>query len=329
MSATAERPATAWTDRGHQEVPLVHIIVLCWNGWDDTRECLESLRLVTYPRACVVVVDNGSTDGTPGRVASDFPEVDLVCNGRNLGFAEGNNVGIRRALDLGADYVTLLNNDTVVEAGFLEPLVHALRDPTVGAVSPEIRYHDRPDSAWFSGGAIDWRTGWAYHTPKDHSRGAQPVETPILTGCCVVVARDVLLRVGQLDERFFLIYEDTDWSVRATRAGYRAVVVPDSRILHKVSASFRRDMPTLGTFYFTRNGLLFISKHAHRRLLVSMRFVWTWVVRTSVQQARAQHRGWAALAVLRVMALGSHMARRYGAAPWWASRVVHGWKAGR
>lgn len=325
MEPTATVAATA-SEAADRELPLVHVVVLCWNGWEDTRECLESLRLVTYRRAKVVVVDNGSTDGTPERIAADFPEFDLVRNGRNLGFAAGNNVGIRRALAAGADYVTLLNNDTVVEDGFLQPLLDAFRDPGIGAVSPEIRYHDRPHLAWFSGGAIDWRTGWAYHTPPDPSPQPGPTETPIVTGCCVVARREVLLRVGELDERFFLIFEDTDWSVRTTRAGYRFVVVPESRVLHKVSASFRRDMPTLGTFYFTRNGLLFISKHAARPLRVTVRFVWTWVVLLTLRQARSRQPGWATLALLRVMALGAHLTRRYGRAPSAATRVVGRWK---
>ncbi|MGH9151691.1 MAG: glycosyltransferase family 2 protein [Acidimicrobiales bacterium] len=310
-----------------QELPLVHIVVLCWNGWEDTRECLESLRLVTYERVTVLVVDNGSTDGTPERVAAGFPEFDLVCNPRNLGFAGGSNVGIRRALAAGADYVALLNNDTVVEDSFLQPLLSALQDPGIGAVSPEIRYHDRPHLAWFSGGAIDWRTGWAYHTPPDPSRRTGPTDTPIVTGCCVVVPRDVFLRVGDFDERFFLIYEDTDWSVRSTRAGYRAVVVPESRVLHKVSASFRRDMPALGTFYFTRNGLLFISKHARRPVQVIVRFLWIWAVMPTLRQARSREPGWGTLALLRLMALGAHLVRRYGTAPSAATRIVDRWKA--
>lgn len=322
MESTATGAGSLPAARDDQELPLVHIIVLCWNGWDDTRECLTSLRLVTYPRACVVVIDNGSTDGTAERVAAGFPEVDVVRNNSNLGFAGGNNVGIRRALAAGADYVALLNNDTVVDEGFLEPLLEAFRDPEVGAVSPEIRYYDRPDRVWFSGGAINWRTGWAYHLPIDPPRRGGPAETPIVTGCCVVAPRHVFHRVGELDDRFFLIYEDTDWSVRATRAGYRAVVVPESRVLHKVSASFRRDMPSLGTFYFTRNGLLFVSKHAHQRIRVTIRFVWMWVVRPSLQQARARHRGWTTLALLRIMALGAHAMQRYGPAPPSVERLV-------
>lgn len=304
------------------ELPLVYIVVLCWNGWEDTRECLESLRLVTRPRVRVLVVDNGSTDGTPQQVAALFPEVDLECNGRNLGFAEGSNVGIRRALADGADYVALLNNDTVVEANFLQPLLEPFDDPGIGAVSPEIRYHDRPHVAWFSGGEIDWRTGWAYHSAPAPSREVTPRDTVIITGCCVVVPRKVFIRVGDLDERFFLIYEDTDWSVRATRAGYRSVVVPESRVLHKVSASFRRDMPTLGTFYFIRNGLLFISKHAPRRVGATARFVWLWVVRPTLGQARARQQGWPLLALLRLMALGAHLVHRYGPAPSVATRLV-------
>lgn len=329
IEPTAIVAATTASALADHDLPLVHIVLLCWNGWEDTRECLESLRRLTYPHVSVVVVDNGSTDGTPEKVAEGFPEFEVVRNGRNLGFAEGSNIGIRRALAAGADFVMLLNNDTVVHEGFLQPLLCALRDPGIGAVSPEIRYHDRPHLTWFNGGSIDWRTGWAYHTPKHPSPQPGATATPIITGCCMAVPRDVFLRVGVLDQRYFLIYEDTDWSVRAIRAGYRMMVVPESRVFHKVSASFRRDMPTLGTFYFTRNGLLFISKHADRPVQVTMRFVWRWVVRFSLQQARARHPGWAALALLRVMALWAHLRGRYGTAPSAAIRVVDRWRDAR
>lgn len=304
--------------------PNVTVVVLNWNGWEDTQECLRSLRDVT-PGCRVLLVDNGSTDGSIECVQDQFPEVEVLQNGTNLGFTEGNNRGIARALADGADYVMLLNNDTLVDPGFLAPLLRAFeREPGLGFASPVIMYASEPDAVWFCGGAIDWRSGWAHHsTPEGglpHAEGLRP--TPIATGCCLIAPRATWEAVGVLDPRFFLFWEDADWTLRATRAGHHGVVVGESRIWHKVSRSFQRSEPTLGTFYFVRNGLLFIRKHRPRRPQVALRFLREWALRPSLRGMRRRERGWATLALLRGAAVVAYLTGAFGAAPRYAVRLV-------
>lgn len=293
------------------------VVVLNWNGWEDTRECLESLLQATYPRLLVLLVDNGSTDGSVMEVRKAYPQVEVVENGANLGFAAGNNRGIERALAGGADHVMLLNNDTVVEPGFLEPLLDAVeRTDGAGFASPTIMYADDPDRVWFAGSEVDWRTGWVTHAQLTGDPSTSGIaSTPTVTGCCLLAPRSVWESVGLLDERFFLIWEDADWSVRARGAGHVGVVVGGARIRHKVSTSFRRGAPHVGEFYFVRNGLLFIRKHARRRLRTSLRFLLLWVVGPSLREARRRDPFVLRLAALRAAGVVAHVVRCYGVAP--------------
>src|SRR5437763_815696 len=140
--------------------PLVFIIVLNWNSWRDTLECLGSFEQVDYPNYRVLVVDNGSTDGSEERIRTACPEIEFIQTGANLGYAGGNNMGIRHALRQGARYVLLVNPDVVLEPATLRRLVRVCADvPQVGALCPVIRREDAPDCVWFGGGVIKWKEG--------------------------------------------------------------------------------------------------------------------------------------------------------------------------
>lgn len=305
-------------------LPVVFIIVLNWNGWDDTKECLSSLQKLSYSNYQVILVDNGSTDGSVEKIRSEYPTMKVIENRANLGYAEGNNRGISYALSHNADFVMLLNNDTVVAPDFLEALLEVFYEkPEVGFASPKIYYYDQPTKIWFFGGEIDWTTGWAYHkNPNGLDNSGQyqgVVTTPLVSGCCLMARREVFEQVGLLDARFFLIYEDTDWSVRATSLGYDGVVVADSHIWHKVSASFKRDLPSHGTFYFVRNGLLFIQKHSRHPLITSLKFSLLWIVKPSLLQVRHCEKLWFRYSLLRFSGLIAHLFGHYKAAP----RYIH------
>lgn len=221
--------------------PLVFIVVVTWNGKRDTLECLASLQAVTYPNYRILLIDNASTDGTQEAVQKQFPSVEMIRTDRNLRFAGGNNVGIRHALSQGAAYVLLLNNDTVVDPNFLTELVAtAERDPSVGMVGARIYYHEDPQRIWFAGGEISWWSGWIAHTGiRQVDRGHFDSERAVdyITGCCMLVRREVIERIGLLDERFFMYGEDVDWCLRARRAGYRLVFQPKAKVWHKLSVS--------------------------------------------------------------------------------------------
>jgi GT2 family glycosyltransferase len=241
--------------------PSVLIVVLCYNGVALTLACLESLRRLEYERADILVIDNASSDGTPGAVRERFPGVTVIETGANLGFAAGNNVGLRYALSHGYDYALLLNNDTEVAPDFLDVMVaQAESAPEIGMVGPTIFFYERPDLVWSAGGTIDWRKGTSSMRGAGVVGGDQhgsPADVDFVTGCALLCKRAVLERAGLLDERFFMYFEETEWCVRAARAGFRIVHTPGARVLHKIPLNARFDQEYLA-YYMTRNRLLFL-----------------------------------------------------------------------
>ncbi|MGC8880107.1 MAG: glycosyltransferase family 2 protein [Anaerolineae bacterium] len=244
--------------------PSVGVIILNWNNAPDTLACLESVLHSDYPNFHVLVVDNGSTDGSSEAVRAAYPTVTLIENGENLGYAEGNNVGIRHALAEGADYVLLLNNDTLVAPDMLRELIAvAETDARVGIVGPLIYYYEPADVLWNAGNAIDWRNGSVANLYGDKPAvgvGTQPYAVDYVSGCALCIRRQVIEQVGILDSRFFIYYEETDWCVRARRAGYQVLMVPCARIWHKVSGTMGIASPPT-TYYMTRNQFLFYARH--------------------------------------------------------------------
>jgi GT2 family glycosyltransferase len=248
--------------------PRVAVVVLNWNNAEDTLACLHSLCRSTV-RADAIVVDNGSTDGSLQRIKDSGLAHQVVQTGQNLGYAGGNNMGLRRALTSGYEYVVVLNNDTVVSPGMLAQLMTHLDDlGDRAALTPRILYHgeSRP---WFAGGVID--RGWPRHLRPEELPAQRPTlaDTEIITGCCIAAKASVWRQVGLFDERYFLIFEDSDWSMRARRRGVRLIVVNDATLEHRVSRSFRPGATALlGTFYYVRNGLRFHlrwqTRHAFR-----------------------------------------------------------------
>jgi len=252
--------------------PKVAIIILNWNGKEDTLECVDSLRRLEYQNYEIVVVDQNSRDGSQQAIASTFPEVALIRNEENLGFAEGNSVGIRYALTAGAEYIVLLNNDTVVEPGFLKSFLDAARAaPDFDIFGPKIMFYRAPQYIWAAGSCIDWKEGICTqrgYSEVDHGQYDTPAEVNALSGCTMMIHRTVFDKIGLLDPRFYLYYEETDWCVRATRAGFRILYVPDVVVRHKVSATIGATAPAI-VFYMVRNQLLFIAKNAR-----GLRKVW-------------------------------------------------------
>lgn len=240
--------------------PHVCVVILSWNRPDHILACLASLRKQDYPSFEVVVVDNGSVDGSPALIRQRFPEVTLVENGRNLGFAGGSNVGITLALARGADYVLLLNDDTEVPPDLLRALVEVGEsDPDIGILGPKI-YYGNSRVIWSAGGLVDGR-GWAQHLRVGESDDGLPEpvrEVDYVTGCAVLVKRKVIERVGVLDERFFAYFEETEWCARARRVGFRVVYVPQACMWHKVAPmqhSCSRDY----LYLMARNRLLYLK----------------------------------------------------------------------
>ncbi len=225
----------------HSTPPLVYIIVLTWNGREDTLECLRSLADLTYPNYRVLVVDNNSADGTAVALVQEFPGTEVIVNNSNLRFAGGNNVGIRRAADRGAEYILLLNNDTTVDPRFLTLMVDAMQnDGSAGIAGPKIYYFADRNRIWYAGGRIEWSKGWISHLgvhETDKGQYDTAGETAYVTGCCMLVKRQVIERIGMLDEAYYIYGEDADFCVRASRAGFRLLYVPAAVIWHKLSVA--------------------------------------------------------------------------------------------
>jgi len=246
--------------------PRVSMIILNWNNYQATKECLESLKKIAYPNCEVIMVDNGSTDKSGERLKKEFPQYTFIYNESNLGFAEGNNVGIRYALKWGADYVLLLNNDTIVDPGFLGPLVAiAEAGGQIGVVGPMIYFYDAPEVIQSIGAKINlWRGSHAIIGIREVDKGQynKPMEVGYVSGAALLAKRQVLEDIGLLDPEYFLYVEEVDWCFRATKAGYRIMAIPESKIWHKVSASTGGTKSLTYAYYATRNRILFMRKHA-------------------------------------------------------------------
>lgn len=243
----------------------LNIIILNWNGKKDTIECLNSIAKIDYPDYQVIVVDNGSTDGSPTVIKGMFPAITVLENKENLGFAGGNNVGIRFALNQGADYILLLNNDTIVEPDFLNTLIRvAETDERIGILGPKIYFFSDPSRFWHIGGKIDWRLGRASYRGYgqiDYGQLDMIEDVDYVTGCALLVKKDVFETVGLLDEQYFLYYEEIDFCIRAKKVGFRVVYVPEAKIWHKAFASSGGETAPIYVYYTTRNRLLFMRKY--------------------------------------------------------------------
>jgi len=230
----------------------VIIIVLHYKNWEDTNECLASLKNLDYPSRSSGQVPN-------------FETIVIDNDKENRGFAGGMNVGIRQALEKGASYILLLNNDTIVEPSFLKELVKAGEsDKKIGILGPVI-YDYQSKKIHFAGGKIN-----RLHTKGTHististKRSDQPStvnEVDYITGCCLLIKKEVIEKIGLMDEDYFLYFEDVDWCLKARRAGYKCVLVPNSKIWHKPSSSTIEGSFSY-IYYHARNGLLMAKKNA-------------------------------------------------------------------
>jgi GT2 family glycosyltransferase len=251
-------------------VPHVTIIMLTWKSYEVTRDCLLSLRSLDYRNFEVLLVDNASGDGSPEKLAAEFPEVKLIRNAENLGFPGGNNVGIREALKESTRYLLLLNNDTIVAPDFLSQMVRvAETDPSIGVVNPKIYFFEPSDRLWCAGGCYTpwWSLSRARGVhERDVGKYDRTEEISFATGCAFLIKTEVVRRIGLLDETFFLGFEDLDWSLRVAQAGYKIYYVPTSVIWHKDSYDTKKNHgKPVKDFYSTRNRILFARKHMRAR----------------------------------------------------------------
>ena len=250
------------------EKPLVYCVVITMNGKELLCDTLDSVRRMDYPNFKVLVVDNGSTDGSQEAVRRTYPWAELLENGKNLGFGGGNNVGMQYALEHGADWICLLNNDIAVDRSMLSALMAvAATEDRIGALSPKIYYHSEPRALWYAGGKIDfWRGIISHRGLREEDCGQYDMvsDTEYITGCAFLVRREALQQIGLFDPIYFPIYsEDADLSEKTRRAGYRLVYVPSAKLWHKVSASSGGGLTPFKTQLKVEHNLIFFKRYAH------------------------------------------------------------------
>jgi len=246
--------------------PKVVSIVLTWNAADFVCQALDSLQKSSFPTE-ILVIDNDSADATRDVVTANFPDVKLINTGENLGYAGGNNFGIEVALEENPDYIFILNPDAFVDANCLATLVQRMEsERSVAAVSPII-YNAESRQPWFAGSWIRWRTG---ETVQISTIDAKQKYTERINGCAVLVRANAIQKTGLMDARYFLYYEESDWSVRFTARGYKNGLEPNAVAWHNVSSSTGGGLSPLYQYYMARNRLLFVKKHRPNFLPIVM-----------------------------------------------------------
>lgn len=259
-------------------LPKVFIVILNWNGQKDTLACLNSLKNLDYSNFKIILIDNASTDNSVGVFKSQIPnfknKITLIENKDNLGFPAGNNVGIKYALKNNAEYVLLLNNDTVVDKDFLKEIVAAgEKNVLIGILGPKIYFFDDPKRIWFAGGKFNWISGSSHIGFGEIDKGQFEIskEVNFITGCAMLIKKEVFEKIGFLDGRFFLYYEDTDFCLRAKKRGFKCLFAPRAKIFHKIplenlkiklsGAANRIGVPPVH-YYHHRNVLMLIQNNA-------------------------------------------------------------------
>ena len=220
--------------------PAVHAVLLNWNSYDFTAPCIASLKRSEYPYARIVVVDNGSKDGSIERLQCEFndPQVLFIRNPKNEGFSGGMNIGFKAALEDGADMVFSVNNDTEVDPACIGQLVRVLEEnPRCGVAGPTIYYYARSETIWQAGGSfVPSRVGIS--VPLKGKTAAEIPDTPrevsFLTGCAILIRSSLLRTVGMLDTEYFFYGEDVDYDLRVTQSGSTLMYVPRASVWHKI-----------------------------------------------------------------------------------------------
>lgn len=262
--------------------PLLYIVILNTNRRDDTLACLESLTKNTYKNLKIIVLDNNSTDGSVEAIHASYPELQIIDLATNQGYAGNNNVGIEESVKHGADWIMVLNEDTILDQHCLAELVKVGEsDPNIGIVGPMVYHYDEPEVIQSAGGMLGkyWQSQHLGQNEDDQGQFQNPHPVEWISGCAILVRRTAIEQVGMLDAGFFIYWEETEWCIRVARGGWKIIHVPQARIWHKGVQRNYQPKPSF-TYYGTRNHLITLSKH---RAPVHVRFYnWFQIIRTLV-----------------------------------------------
>lgn len=239
--------------------PKIFIVIVNYNGLEVLDSCLNSVFSSNYPNIEVVLVDNNSKDGSLEIAKRKYQKSHFIINDSNLGFAKAVNLGIRFSLEKMADYVLLLNSDAVLEKRAISNLIkNSSKDQSIGVLSPLI-YDGYGEKIWFSGGKINWKKMKATHS-KTAKEQFLLCDTDFLSGCAMFIKKDVFKKIGLFDERFFLYYEDVDFTFRAKKEGFSLCIDRTSTVFHKeISNKENKDK----VYWLVLSGLIFFKKNSN------------------------------------------------------------------
>ena len=254
------------------KAPKIAIIIINWNTYQLTFNCLKSLKACTYKNKTIFLVDNGSKDGSGDKIAFEFPDINFIKNEINEGFTGANNKALKVILKQNFDYVLLLNNDTEVKPNFLSLLEARMdSDQNLAATQPLILDFPNKNTIWNGGGSFNSFFGLSktrYNGLIYKPQLKIETFTEWISGCCILVKIEVIKKVGLLDNRFFAYFEDVDWSIRMTNLGYKLGVVPKSIIYHHSSGSSKKNntsnegnLSPYAHYLNVRNHIYLIKKH--------------------------------------------------------------------
>ena len=260
-----------------KRIPLVVIVLVNYNGFDDTYECVESILKNDYSNYRIVVVDNASNENEKDRLKSNSlinESCTVIYNEDNLGFSNGNNLGIKYANSINAEYVLLLNNDTIVTESFLTQLIYcADSNQDASIVTGSIMYYRNPTNYWYAGGEYDYNTGVTSMLKYKDESEAGYKSVSFATGCLMLIKSNYIKKYGNLDESFFLYSEDTEFCLRALKNKTKIYWNPRAIIYHKVNASTGKNS-LLQQYYLTRNNLMIISDYSTNKIKSKLLLFW-------------------------------------------------------
>lgn len=253
----------------------IYIVLVNYNGKKYIKECLDSIGRQTYKDIKVIVVDNASSDESL-QILETYKDLILLKRRRNEGFARGCNIGIKYALRAGAEYVMLLNIDTKIDDELVYKLYNAASSNSV--TSPKIFYDNSKTRMWYSGGNMDFQLGRhiQYHDKRLECLESEKSKYPVrfVSGCCMLVHRNIWEKVGLLDEKYFMYFDDDDLSLRFLKKKVKMLYIPDAKMWHKVGGCFKGTENSLTAYYFARNRLYFTKKHSDVMQINTIKLLW-------------------------------------------------------
>lgn len=260
--------------------PLVYIIILNWNGKDLTKECVESLLKVEYDNYKILVVDNGSSDGSVGVLLKRFTDIEVLELDDNFGYADGNNAGFRSLKKNKPKYIIFLNNDTLVDANFIEPLIKPLEvNQQNGQTVPKIYYANERNTIWYAGGKVNLWIGKISHIGirrSDSSKYSHIKKTGYATGCCFAIRYDDFAQYNGFDTTFPMYAEDVDLSLRIRNDGKNVLFIPESKVWHKVSSSLGGEFSFRKFWRKYKGNLILFKKHTY--ILQRVTIMLSWII---------------------------------------------------